>query len=76
MITKSCSFEKEEAKAQEFVLTPLQVPLLQPFRYNLKMDTHPFLTGQQSEVQPSSEQHWEEEGVCGGWVGGLGRNNG
>ena len=39
VITISCSFEKGEEKAQEFVLTPLQVPLLHSFQNNLKMYT-------------------------------------
>ena len=39
VITISCSFEKGEEKAQQFVLTPLQVPLLHSFQNNLKMFT-------------------------------------
>ena len=76
MITKHCSFQKEEARAQEFVLIPLQVPFT--FLSTPKIWTHTFLTGQQSEVHPSTEQgSWGEEGerVYGGKEG-LGRHNG
>ena len=39
VITKSCSFQKEEARAQEFVLTPLQVHQYIPFNTK-NMYTH------------------------------------
>ena len=74
VITQTCSFDKEEARAQEFVLNTLKVPFYVPCNTIWKC-SHPFLTGQQSEVQPSSEQQRWEEVVCGG-KGGLGCHNG
>ena len=62
VITKSCSFEGELGRAQEFLLTPLQVllfsiPLHPIWKCVQNPWCYPFLTAQQSEVQPWTGEH-------------------